>query len=147
MKVEGRKGSKRRGSYTAKQKLAVLEWYDAVCADPSIKGRIKAFELDHRSKSVPWTTITGKGGWGAPAERARLSKSCSKEYRQSLLRIDRDPARRRKGKYHDMEQEVIKRFKVRRARGRKVSPRWLTATSKSVMKELHPHVLWVGGQN
>ena len=77
VKVEGRKGSKRRGSYTAKQKLAVLEWYDAVCADPSIKGRIKAFELDHRSKSVPWTTITGKGGWGAPAERARLSKSCS----------------------------------------------------------------------
>ena len=70
-------------------------------------------------------------------------------YRQSLLRIDRDPTRRRKGKYHvhDMEQEVIKRFKVRRARGRKVSPRWLTANSKSVMKEKHPHVLRVDGYN
>ena len=79
--------------------------------------------------------------------RGSPSRAVHKEYRQSLLRIDRDPARRRKGKYHDMEQEIIKRFKVRRARGRKVSPRWLTATSKSVMKELHPHVLWVGGQN
>ena len=61
--------------------------------------------------------------------------------------MDLDPSRRRKGKFHDMEVEVFRLFKVRRARGRKVSPRWLTVTSKIVMKKKHSNVPWVGGYN
>ena len=148
VQVEGRCGSKRRGSYTAKFKLKVLDFYDVIFNDPALGNKkIKSFEADARSRGVPWSTVTGKTGWARPAERARLSKACAKEHRQSLLRIDRDPLRRRKGMYHAMELKVFQLFKARRARGRKVSPRWLTATSKKVMKEMHPHVPWEGSYN
>ena len=144
---EHRVGSKRRGSYTAKQKLKVLEFFDAVSNNPAIKRKQETFQNDPRAKGVSWTTISGKGKWSDPQERARICRAAGKEHRQSLLRIDDDPARRRQGKYGDMEKEVFRLFKARRARGRRVSPRWLTATSKKVMAVMHPSVQWHGGYN
>ena len=160
---EHRHGSKRRGAYTAKMKLKVrppfkptrgLRWWPHMCHSPhawqvlevfdeirddaSISGsKITAFEADVRAKGTPYTTAFK---WAKPLERARLSTAASKEHRQSLLRVDKVPNSRRKGKYPDMEKEVYARFKAKRARGRKVSARWVSSTARQVMKELHPEV-------
>lgn len=82
--------------------------------------------------------------WAKPEERARLAKAASKEYRQSLLRIDKPSTNRRSGKYPDIEKEVFKLFKEKRARGRKVSARWVSSTARRLMKELHPDVHFTG---
>ena len=130
---EHRKGSARRGSYTAKNKLKILEVFDEIMNDDFIKHKVKAFHADQLAENVPYTTACK---WAKPAERARLSKAASKEYRQSLLRIDKK--NRSKGKYPDMEQEVHRLFKEKRARGRKVSARWISSMARKVMSELHP---------
>ena len=117
----------------------MLEWYDAVWADDTILQKKRAFEADvRRSQGVSYTTVSRKSGWSAPLERARLAKAASPsaEQCQSLLRIDKDS--RKNGQYHDMETELFCLFKERRARGRKVSARWLTATSRKLMQVMHP---------
>ena len=45
---------------------------------------------------------------------------------------------RKKGKHYLMEKELYKLFRERRAHGRKVSARWLSATARSLMTQLHP---------
>ena len=142
---ERRKGSRARRSYTAKSKLKCLEVYDRVWADPAIHKKKEAFEADPKSMGVPYVNLSGKTGWAEPKERARISAAVGKEHRQTLLRIDRKP--RNKGKYADMENEVYKIYKERRARGRKVSGRWISAISRQVMARLHPGVQWKGSHN
>ena len=56
---------------------------------------------------------------------AQISKVAGKDYRKSLLSIDKKS--RKVGKYTDMETELFRRFKAQRAKARKVSPRWLSA--------------------
>ena len=140
---EYRKGSSRRGSYTAKQKLKQVEVFDALRDDDTIKNIMKAFEADTRT-TAPYTTVLK---WTKPIERARISRAASKEHRQSLLRIDKNPSSRKKGKYPEMEKELYRRFKEKRARGRKVSARWVSATGRQVMAQLHPGVHFQGTYN
>ena len=54
---EGRRGSNRRGRYTAKFKLVVLEVFDAINADSSNHQKVQTFEADPRVKSTPYTTV------------------------------------------------------------------------------------------
>ena len=66
---------------------------------------------------------------------AQISNAAGKEYRKSLLSIDKKS--RKVGKYADMETELFRRFKAQRAKARKVSPRWLSAMAGMIMKELY----------
>ena len=91
------------------------------------------------SRGCPWTSLRL---WKAPVERARLSRAASKEYARAhattlmAKRIDKES--RKKGKYLLMERELYHLFKERRAHGRKVSARWLSAVGKLLMKKLYP---------
>ena len=117
--------------------MQIVDVFDEIRADDSIIHKIKAFHEDSRSKGTAYTTAIK---WTKTVERARLSTAASKEHRQSLLRIDKVPNNRRKGRYPEMEKEVYTLFKEKRARGRKVSARWVSSTARQVMKELHPTV-------
>ena len=135
---EHRRGSNARKSYTARQKQKILKWYDEVRASAEYKNKKRDFEADPRSLGAPYTTVTGNSGWATPEERARITRACGKEYAQSLLRIDKEPGARKKGLYPDMEKTLHEKFKARRARGRKVSGRWLSAMARQIMRVLHP---------
>ena len=74
---------------------------------------------------------------GEAARAARISKAASKEHAATLLQIDKSS--RKVGAYPDVEREVFAKFKERRAKGRKVSGRWLTATARQAAR-LHPGV-------
>ena len=131
---EHRRGSAHRKQYTAKEKLRILEIFDKIRADPNIKRKVETFESDPRAKGCPYTTV--KVGWDPPRERAKISAAAGKEHAGTLLRIDMDS--RKKGRFAAMEAELFARFKARRARGRKVSGRWLTAMGRQLMLALHP---------
>ena len=115
----------------------IVDVFDEIRNDDLILYKVKAFESDSRTKGTAYTTAFK---WTKPQERARLSTAASKEYRQSLLRVDKHPSSRRKGKYPDLEKEVYRRFKEKRVRGRKVSARWVSSTARQVMMQLHPKV-------
>ena len=133
-KGEHRRGSAHRKQYSAKEKLRILEIFDKVRADRNIKRKVETFESDPRAKGCPYTTV--KVGWDPPRERAKISAAAGKEHAGTLLRIDTDS--RKKGRFALMETELFARFKARRARGRKVSGRWLTAMGRQLMLTLHP---------
>jgi hypothetical protein len=142
---EQRRGSKRRGSYTPKEKLRVLEIFDAINDDPQILRKKVTFEADSRAKGTPYTTV--RAHWSSPVQRAQISAGAGREHASSLLRIDKES--RKQGKYKEIEKELFQRFKARRARGRQVSGRWLTAMGKLLMKELDPERvhLFKGGKS
>ena len=64
-----------------------------------------------------------------------------------MLVIDKVKDWRKQGKYSDMEKQLYAAFKARRAKGRKVSGRWLTAMARLLMKSLHPLVDFKGGKD
>jgi hypothetical protein len=130
---ERRGGSARRGAYTAREKLKILDIFDEVRDDPAIKQKVDTFNADKRAKGAPYTTVIK---WAKPVERARLSAAAAKEHAGSLLRVDKSS--RRAGKFDKMEAELFTRLKARRARGLKVSARWLTAMGKALMGQFHP---------
>ena len=123
---EHRRGSKHRRSYTVKEKLRILGVFDSILEDPMVLHKVATFEADPRAKGTPYTTV--KVGWAPPLERARISAAAGREHASTLLRIDKTS--RKKGKFAEMEAELFSRFKARRARGRKVSGRWLTAMGR-----------------
>ena len=130
---EHRGGSAHRRSYTAKQKLKYLDVFDAINADVSKTRKMAEFEADPRAKGCPYITCLG---WSKPAERARISAAAGKEHAATLLRIDAKP--RQQGKYAAAEDALVVAFKARRARGRKVSARWLTSMMRQLMRVHHP---------
>ena len=69
-------------------------------------------------------------------------RGASKEYAQSLLRIDAKPRARKVGKFADVEKALFSSFRERRARGRKVSGRWLSRTFRALMRSFHPGVAY-----
>eukprot|EP00966_Prymnesium_polylepis_P324514 7380553-Prymnesium_polylepis.1 len=85
-KGEHRRGSSHRQQYTAKEKLWILEIFDKVRADTTIKRKVETFEKDPRVKGCPYTTV--KVGWDPPKERAKISAAAGKEHAGTLLRID-----------------------------------------------------------
>lgn len=137
-----RRGSKIRRSYTARNKLKLLELFDTIMDDESVLKKIEAFEGHAGGKGTPYTTALK---WSKPAERARISTAAGEERASTLLRIDKSP--RKKGSYGPMEKVVFDRLKERRANGRKVSPRWLSATARLVMKEMYPDENFKGGRD
>ena len=141
---ENRRGSNRRGAYTARFKLKVLDVFDEIRANPAIPYKIAAFEADPRSKSTPYSTV--KAHWASPADRANISRGAGKEYAASLLRIDKASGIRRQGKYAEMEKLLYQKFKERRARGRKVSGRWLTAMGRQLVRVTDPRSEFKGGK-
>lgn len=132
-KGEHRGGSAHRRSYTPKQRLKFLEVFDAINADASKLRKMAAFEADPRAKGCPYITCLG---WSKPAERARISAAAGKEHAATLLRIDAKP--RQQGKYAAAEAALVVAFKARRARGRKVSARWLISMMRQLMHIHHP---------
>ena len=131
---EHRRGSKHRRQYTAKEKLRILEIFDKIRGDKTIKKKVETFESDPRVKGCPYTTV--KVGWDPPLERAKISAAAGKEHAGTLLRID--STSRKKGKFAAMEAALFDKFKARRARGRKVSGRWLTAMGRQLMLVMDP---------
>ena len=129
-----RRGSAHRHQYTAKEKLRILEIFDKIRADKTILRKVDTFESDLRVKGCPYTTV--RVGWDPPKARAKISAAAGKEHAGTLLRIDTKS--RKVGKFAAMETELFARFKARRARGRKVSGRWLTAMGRQLMLALHP---------
>ena len=142
---ENRRGSHRRGSYTARLKLKVLDVFDEVNADITITRKMEAFHADTRAAGTPYTTV--RAHWASPEDRAKISRAAGKEYASSLLRIDREPGIRKMGKYGQMEIELYQRFKERRAHGRKVSGRWLTAMARQLVRVTHPESEFKGGKS
>ena len=142
--VDGRSGSRARQRYTAKDKLKILEVFDEINANPSITQKVKTFEADRRGKGIRYSTVTP---WSKPKERARISTHASKLYAATLLVIDKVTNWRKKGKYAEMEKQLYSLFKLRRAKGRKVSGRWLTAMARQLMKTLHPLVNFKAGKD
>jgi hypothetical protein len=130
---EHRSGSAHRRSYTAKQRLKYLEVFDDINADASKTLKMAAFEADPRAKGCPYTTCKG---WSAPKERARISAAAGKEHAATLLRIDKKS--RQVGRFAEAENALVVAFKARRARGRKVSARWLTAMMRQLVRIHHP---------
>lgn len=137
-----RSGSKHRRGYTAKSKLKYLEVFDAIINDDAILRKVEAFEAAPSAMGTPYTTALK---WAKPQERARISKAASKEHAATLLRIDKSS--RKVGAYPDVEREVFAKFKERRAKGRKVSGRWLTATARQAAARLHPGVNLPAGKS
>ena len=124
-------------SHSSHQYWQVVAVFDEIWADQSIIFKQRAFTEDSRTKGTAYTTAHK---WTKPEERVRIATAASKEHRQSLLRIDKVPDSRRVGKYPDMEKEVFRLMKEKRARGWKVSARWVSSTARQVMKTLKPGV-------
>jgi hypothetical protein len=132
-KVEHRSGSRVRQSYTASQKLKILDWYDEVKGDEKKRPMVKVFEGGHRAQGAPYTTVLK---WADPVERRRIAVEAASDHSKSLLRIDNKS--RHVGKYAEMEKQLKIKIKERRVKGRKVSPIWVTAMAKQLMRQLHP---------
>ena len=130
---EHRRGSKHRRPYTAKRKLDLLEVLDHIWNDASITKKIEAFEGHPKVKGAPYTTVLK---WAKPTERARIATAAGEKWSAKLMRIDKQP--RKLGKYAEMEQQLFLKLQERRRNARKVSPRWLTATARLLLKVLYP---------
>lgn len=122
--VEHRRGSDRRRSYSAKEKLEVHDFYQRIRGDKG-KGKCKRFEEDKRSRGATWSLVSR---W----DRREIEKAAGWEHAGTLLRIDKES--RRKGKWALMEKQLYARFKQRRARARKCSPKWFVHTARYIMR-------------
>ena len=132
-KGEHRCGSGKRDSlYTAKEKLEQVDIADRIFLNPSITNKREGWAdraVNPKYYGAPFGNLTR---WRKPAERRRLAKAAGQEHAATLLRIDRES--RKKGKYASMEKKLFASFKARRARGRKVSARWLTHMARNLLK-------------
>ena len=72
---DGRCGSKRRGSYTPKQKLALLEIFDKIRDDDTIFRKTEAWLAEKRVAGAPYTTVCK---WARPADRAKICAAAGK---------------------------------------------------------------------
>eukprot|EP00966_Prymnesium_polylepis_P297433 6871943-Prymnesium_polylepis.1 len=99
---EHRSGSNIRRQYTAKDKVAILEVFDAINADTSILRKVEAFEADPRAKGTPYTTV--RAHWTKPEQRATIYAAAGKEHAGSLLRIDKTS--RKVGMFDAMEKDM-----------------------------------------
>ena len=131
---EHRRGSNLRRQYTCKEKLRILAVFDEINNNPLLLKKVQAFHDDPRAKFTPYTTI--RTHWASPDQRARIAKAASQEHAATLLRVDKTS--RKTGKFAEMEAKLYELFKARRARGRRVSARWLTATGRQLLRSLYP---------
>ena len=121
---EHRGGSAQRHSYDAKTKFEAVDVSDRIYLNSAITNKGEAWAdraINPKFYGVPFGNLCR---WRKPVERRKLAVAVAQTHASTLLRIDKDS--RRVGKYAEMEKELFKRFKARRARARKASPRWLT---------------------
>ena len=121
---EHRGGSGSRNSYNPKQKLAAVAVRDDIYLNPLITNKGQAWAdkaINPKFYGIPFGNLHR---WSQPEDRRRLAVAAAQAHAGTLLRIDKES--RKKGKYATMEKELFDRFKARRARARKASPRWLT---------------------
>ena len=130
---EQRRGAERRIQHSAKEKLQVLDWYDKAKAEGPAGGKGAYFEDDHRSRGLDFRHV---GKWAKPAARRDIQRAAAQEHAASLMRIDKQS--RRKGKFALMERILFSKFKVRRTRGRKCSPKWFPHTARHIMRTEFP---------
>uniref|UniRef100_A0A7S0LRZ1 C2H2-type domain-containing protein n=1 Tax=Coccolithus braarudii TaxID=221442 RepID=A0A7S0LRZ1_9EUKA len=131
-----RRGSGHRHQYSAKEKLKILEIFDQIYNDASITQKVVTFESSPRAKSTPYSTALR---WSNPVTRAAISAAAGREHANSLLRIDKVLVRK-KGQFSGMEKDLDGRVVKRRARGLRVSGRWLSATAKSILHKNYAHL-------
>ena len=129
MQPEQRRGSSRRRSYSATEKLEVHDFYLRIRGDATVKRKCETFENDSRSRGVKWSMAYS---WN----RRDIERAASQAHASSLLRIDKES--RRKGTYAPMEKRLFTLFKQRRARARKCSPKWFVHTARYIMRNEFP---------
>ena len=134
---EHRRGSHLRRQYTFKEKKRILAVFDEINSDPAQLQKVATFHADPRARSTPYTTV--RTHWASVEQRANIEKGANREYGNSLLRFDTKS--RKVGRFAAMETELFTLLKARRARGRKVSARWLTATGRQLVSRLHAQQL------
>ena len=119
---EHRGGSAKRHSYSVKQKLEAIDVCDRIYLDPAITNKGEAWVDSAINPKFYGTPFGNLSRWRN--DRRALAVAAAQEHASTLLRIDRTS--RKVGKYAAMERQLFDRFKARRARARKASPRWLT---------------------
>ena len=125
MAPQQRRGSDRRRSYSAKEKLCILDFYEKVRGDGSITRKVEYFGNDQRSRGATFGLVSK---WN----RRDVERGAAQEHAGTLLRIDKTS--RRMGKYAAMEKRLYALFKERRARARKVSAKWFVHTARHIMR-------------
>lgn len=87
----------------------------------------------HVSNGADYSTVSK---WCESGTRRKIQKAAAQTHASSMLRID--STSRKKGLYQPIECELEKRFKARRQRNCRVSPRWLTHMARHIMTEMYP---------
>ena len=132
---EQRRGSTRRRSYCPKEQLKILIFLDEVKKDSTITRKVEFFEGDARSRGARWCNVANQ--WAKPEKRRAIEKAAAQQHASSLLRIDKES--RKKGKYLGMERNLYAKYRERRARGRKCSPKWFVHTARYIMRTEYPN--------
>ena len=160
-KTEARRGSQRRRSYSAKEKVKILQYLEEVKADTRISAKVATFESNIRSRGAkvsasyyrtpshccqpivtdpahpsrpphPMQWCNVNNEWNKPAKKRQIEAAAAQEHASTLLRIDTNS--RKVGKYVRPERALYAKFKARRARGRKCSAKWFVHNMKWLMK-------------
>ena len=111
----------------------MLDFYDQVLAEAPAGEKGEVFEQDRRSRGMRFFNV---GKWAKPAIRRGIQRAAGQEHAASLMRIDKES--RRKGKFVGMEKRLFAKFKERRRRGRKCSPKWFPHTARHIMRTEYP---------
>jgi len=123
--AQRRMGSQKRKTYTPFDKAQALDEFDALMQQKDANSRYGDLLLELAQRTgIPKGTLQP---WVKEPEYSRIRNAVAQKYSKELLRVDTHS--RRVPKYPLMEEEVMKRLRVKRAKGRKVSPRWLSRTA------------------
>ena len=134
--VERRGGSGKQQSYTPKEKVGAVEVCNSIYKNETIINKGAGWRdktINPKYWGIPFTNVVK---WRKPDEHRRLLRAAARAHAGTLVRIDKES--RKKGKYAAMERELFEIFKARRARGRKVSARWLTHTARHILRQSNP---------
>ena len=129
-----RRGSAHRRQYTFKDKVQILAVFDEINGDVNELHKVAEFHKDPRARGTPYTTV--RTHWASAEQRANINTGFNRERASTLLRFDKTS--RKVGKFANMEKDLHALFVARRARGRRVSARWLSSTARTLMKKLYP---------
>lgn len=141
-KVDGRRANRGvsiRTQYSFRKRLAIIEDFEAF-HDETGKG-VSAYVQENRlGVCFNKYLSTGKAGWRHPATRAKLVQAVSETLKKAI-RINHG-----KPKWPLAEAELYREAKAKRAKGRKVSARWIQVRARHWMAKLYPGVPFKGGQ-
>ena len=139
--AEGNRGEHRRGSgkqqqYTPKERVEAVEVCNSIYQNKTITNKGNGWRdktINPKYWGIPFCNVVK---WRKPEEHRRQLRAAARAHASTLLRINKES--RKKGKYAAMEKELFGLFKARRARGRKVSARWLSHTARHLLRQSNP---------